>query len=261
MKEAILNHYGFSRLPFGKDIAPAQVFPTASGTEAASMLELGIDSEDIMVLIGPIGCGKSLVLRTATHRFDSNQYQVIYLRGSIGKPAELFKLILQGMKIDPPHSITRAKPLFYDAVAEAKRTPVIVIDDAQDTSTEALLMLKAMTNFEADSSHRITFILAGQPELAAILQYSHFDALRARIRLSHSLLPMTLEETIGYIEHGLKIVNYSGSLFSDNAKMEIFRRTGGIARVINSLCYRAILGGAIEQKQVIDTADVPQAAG
>ncbi len=186
---------------------------------------------------------------------------MIYLRGSFGNPAELLKLILQGMKIDPLHSITRTKPPFNDAVAEAKRTPVIVIDDAQDTSTEALLMLKAMTNFEADSSHRITFILAGQPELAAILHYSHFDALRARIHISHTLLPMTLEETIGYIEHGLKIVNYSGSLFSDNDRMEIFRRTGGIARAINSLCYRAILGGAIEQKQIIDTADIPDGAG
>lgn len=261
MKHAILNHYGFSRLPFGKDISQNDVFPTSSGTEAASMLELGLESEDIMMLTGPIGCGKSLILRTATHRFDANQYQVIYLRGSIGKPAELFKLILQGMKIDPPHSITKAKPVFYDAVAEAKRKPVIVIDDAQDTSTEALLILKAMTNFDSDSSNRITFILAGQPELAMNLQFSHFDALRARIRLSHHLTPMSLEETIAYIDHGLKIVNYTGSLFSDHARMEIFRRTGGIARSINSLCYRSILGGVIDGKQIIDTADIPQDAG
>jgi len=261
MKEAILNHYGFSRLPFGKDIAPGEVFPTSSGTEAVSMLELGLESEDIMVLTGAIGCGKSLVLRAATHRFDSNAYQVIYLRGSIGNPAELFKLILDGMKIDPPYSITRAKPVFYQAVAEAKRKPVIVIDDAQDTAAEALLMLKAMTNFDADSATRITFILAGQPELATTLQFAHFHALRARIRLAHHLTAMNLEETIGYIEHGLAIVKYTGALFSDNAKMEIFRRTGGIARAINSLCYRAILGGAIEKKQVIETADLPQEAG
>jgi type II secretory pathway predicted ATPase ExeA len=224
-------------------------------------LQLGIDCEDIMVLTGSIGCGKSLVLRSATHRFDSNRYQVIYLRGSIAAPSELFKLILVGMKIDPPHSITKTKPIFYAAVAEAKRTPVVVIDDAQDTATEALLILKAMTNFEADSSHRITFILAGQPELAAMPQYSHFDALRDRIRLAHTLEPMPLQETIGYIDHGLKIVDHTGSLFSDNAKAEIFRRTGGIARAINSLCYRAILAGAIEQKQVIDVEDIAKAAG
>jgi type II secretory pathway predicted ATPase ExeA len=72
---------------------------------------------------------------------------------------------------------------------------------------------------------------------------------------------MTLEETIKYIDHGLSLANYTGSLFSDNAKMEIFHRTGGIARAINSLCYQAIVNGAIERKQVIDTADVPQEVG
>lgn len=261
MKEAILNHYGFSRLPFGKDIAVKEVFPTASASEAASMLELGLETEDIMVLTGAIGCGKSLVLRAATAGFDTNAYQVIYLRGSIGTAAELLKLLLQGMKIDPPYSATKAKPVFYDAVAEAKRKPVVVIDDAQDTATEALLALKAMTNFDGDSANRITFILAGQPELATTLQFAHFEALRARIRLSYALTAMSLEETIAYIDHRLAIVKYTGSLFSDNAKIEVFHRTAGIARAVNSLCYRAILSGAIEHKQVIDAADIPQQAG
>ncbi|WP_181015534.1 hypothetical protein [Alkalispirochaeta sphaeroplastigenens] len=57
------------------------------------------------------------------------------------------------------------------------------------------------------------------------------------------------------------MAKYTGSLFSDNAKIEIFHRTGGIARSINSLCYRAILNGAIEKKQIIDTADIPQEPG
>lgn len=261
MKEAILNHFGFARLPFGKDIAVKEVFPTASASEAASMLELGLETEDIMVLTGPIGCGKSLVLRAATARFDTNAYQVIYLRGAIGTPAELLKLLLQGMKIDPPYSATRAKPVFYDAVAEAKRKPVVVIDDAQDTAAEALLALKAMTNFDGDSANRITFILAGQPELAATLQFAHFAALRARVRLSYALAAMSLEETLAYIDHGLAIVKYTGALFSDNAKMEIFRRSGGIARAVNSLCYRAIVAAAIEHKHLIDAADIPQEAG
>jgi len=261
MKEAILNHYGFSRLPFGKDIAVKEVFPTSSAREAASMLELGVETEDIMVLTGPIGCGKSIVLRAATARFDTNAYQVIYLRGGIATPAELLKLLLQGMKIDPPYSATKAKPVFYDAVAEAKRKPVVVIDDAQDTAAEALLALKAMTNFDGDSANRISFILVGQPELATTLQFAHFEALRARIRLSYALAAMSLEETIAYIDHRLAIVKYTGSLFSDNAKIEVFHRTGGIARAVNSLCYRAILAGAIEHKQVIDAADIPQEAG
>lgn len=258
MKQVILNHYGFSRLPFGKDIAAEEVFKTDALSQATAMLALGLDSaEDIMLLTGPIGCGKSLIVRHAVAGFDTNRYQIIYLRGSLTNASELFKLVLHGMKIDPPHSIFKAKPLFFSAVSEAPRKPVVVLDDAQDACPEALLAIKAMTNFDSDSRNRITFILVGQPELITILGYSHFDALRARIRLAHQLTGMSLEETCAYIDHGLAIVERQEKLFSDAAKMEIFKRTTGIARHVNTLCYQAVVRGAIDEKYVIDTQDLP----
>jgi len=258
MKEIILNHYGFSRLPFGKDIAADEIFETDTFTQAISMLELGLDSEDLMLLTGPIGCGKSLIIRHAADGFDSNRYQLIYLRGSLINSAELYKGILQGMKVDPPHSILKTKPVFYNAVTEAARKPIVGIDDAQDSSPDTLLAIKAMTNFESDSRTRITFILVGQPELIAILGYSHFDSLRARIRLSYQLAAMNLQETCSYIDHGLAIAHRQEKLFSDAAKMEIYKRTNGIARKINTFCYQAIVRGAIDKKQVIDSQDLPQ---
>ncbi len=258
MKQVILNHYGFSRLPFGKDIAPEEIFNTDALRQAGAMLELGLDSaEDIMLLTGPVGCGKSLVVRHAAGGFDTNRYQIIYLRGSLRSASELFKLVLGGMKVDPPHSIFKAKPLFFSAVTEASRKPVVVLDDAQDACPEALLAIKAMTNFDSDSRNRITFILVGQPELTTILGYSHFDALRARIRLAHQLTGMSLEETCAYIDHGLRIVERQEKLFSDAAKIEIFKRSTGIARLVNTLCYQAIVRGAIDEKHVIDTQDIP----
>lgn len=63
MIDAILTHYGFARLPFGKNIAPDEIFPTESMKEAGAMIELGLESEDIILITGPIGCGKSLALR------------------------------------------------------------------------------------------------------------------------------------------------------------------------------------------------------
>lgn len=257
MKQAILNHYGFSRLPFGKHIDVEKIFPTEELTQSTAMLELGIESEDIMLLTGPIGCGKSLIVRHALEHLDSNRYLPLYARGNIGKEAELLKTVLRGMKIDPPHSIGKAKPLFFSAVSESSRKPVVVLDDAQDVCSEALLSIKAMTNFDSDSQNRITFILTGQPELRNILSYSHFDSLRARIRLSHHLAGMSLEETLAYIDHGLQLAHRSEKLFSDAAKMEIFKRTHGIARHINIICYKAILHGAIEKKDLIDSSDLP----
>ena len=257
MKSNILNYYGFSRLPFGKDIEADQIFETNTLTQAIAMLELGMDSEDIMLLTGPIGCGKSLMIRHAAHSFDHNRYHLIYLRGNLMSVSELFKQVLQGMKVDPPHSLSKAKPAFFSAVAEASRKPMVVIDDAQDACEDALLSIKAMTNFDSDSRNRITFILVGQPELANTIGYSQFDSLRARIRLTHQLTPMNLEETCLYIDHGLSIVSRNEPLFSDNAKMEIFKRTHGIAREINTLCYQAIVHGAINEKLIIDVHDLP----
>jgi type II secretory pathway predicted ATPase ExeA len=112
MKEVILSHYGFSRLPFGKETGPQDMFQSDALTQASAMLELGIESEDIIVPTGPIGCGKSLTVRYAARGFDPNRYQLMYLRGNLMHGGELIKLVLQGMKINPPHSTLKAKPVF-----------------------------------------------------------------------------------------------------------------------------------------------------
>lgn len=257
MRETILTHYGFSRLPFGKDIDEEHIFHTEELTRTAAMLELGIESEDVMLLSGPIGCGKSLIIRHGLAGLDTNRYQPIYLRGNISKEGELVKALLRGMKIEPPHSLGKAKPVFFSAVEESSRKPVVVLDDAQDIAEEALISIKALTNFNSDSQNRITFILTGQPELRTLLSYSHFDSLRARVRLSHHLSPMGLEETASYIDHGLEVAHRKEKLFSDEAKIEIFRRTNGVARQINRICYNAIVSGAIQKKHLIDSSDLP----
>ena len=258
MKESILSHYGFSRLPFGKDIAGDKIFPTKELSRSIGMFQLGIDSEDVMLVSGPIGCGKSLIIRHGLAGLDTNRYLPIYLRGNISGEGELVKSLLRGMKIEPPHSLGKAKPAFFQAVEESSRKPVVVLDDAQDMAEEALLSIKALTNFDSDSTNRITFTLTGQPELRILLGYSHFDSLRARIRLSYHLLPMSLEETAAYIDHGLEIVHRKEKLFSDSANMEIFKRTNGIPRQINRICYNAIVTGAIEKKNLIDSTDLPR---
>lgn len=60
MIKTILTHYGFSRLPFGKDIAVGEIYPTEGMNEAGAMIELGLESEDIILITGPIGCRLSV---------------------------------------------------------------------------------------------------------------------------------------------------------------------------------------------------------
>jgi len=258
MKDAVLNFYGFKRLPFGKDVASADLFTTRSQQDALAMLLLGAAEEDILLMTGPVGSGKSVVLRSFIADVDGNVFKPVYLRGGPIGLAELYKTVLLELKIDPPRYMVKVKTLFFSAVADMRKKPVILIDDAQDLSHDALLGVKAMVNFKEDSQNRVTFILSGQPELRTILAYSQFLPLRQRIKLGVHLAAMDLKETCGYIDHALALVGRTSPLFSGFAKTRIFKRTGGVPRAINALCYQAIVNGAIERRDVIDTLDIPE---
>ena len=257
VKDTVLSHFGFSRMPFGKDIPIDRVFPSSSLAETTAMLSLGLDCEDLMLITGVIGCGKSLLVRRAACDFDPDRYQLIYLRAGVLGASELYKLVLRGMNVEPPHAFSKAKSRYFASVTEITRKPIVILDDAQDSHPEALLALKAMTNFESDSRNRVTFILVGQPELAALLLLSHFESVRERIRLALRISPMSLQETCAYIDHALTIVEREEPLFSEDAKAQVFKRTHGIARKINTVCFQAIVQAAIDKRSIIDSQNLP----
>jgi len=256
MKEVILNFYGFSRMPFGKNIASCDLFQSKNLDNAVTMLQLGVSGEDILLLTGKIGCGKTVIIRRAMQELDSNLYQPIYLRGTPMSLAELYKHILLELKVVPPRSLVKTKSLFYTTVGELTKKPVVIIDDAQDIGEDALLAVRSMVNFDQDSQNRITFVLAGQPELKATIGYSQFTALKQRIKLSIHLDGMSMEETLRFIDHGVSLAGRKAPLFSDGAKAEIHHSSEGIPRMVSNLCYQSIVQGAINQKEVIDTKDI-----
>jgi len=253
----VLDFYGFAKMPFGKDIPVTDVHTTDQITNTVAMLKLGLADEDIILLTGPVGSGKSVTLRTFACGLDQNKYTPIYLRGNNMTQAELYKFILQEMKIEAPRSLIKVKTLYFKTVLEATKKPVIIIDDAQDISDEALLAIKAMVNFDQDSASRICFVLVGQPELRQTISFSHFESLRQRIKLEVHLQAMTLEETCSYIDHSLKIAGRSTSIFSDSAKSEIHNRSEGINRQVNKICYQALINGAIGKRDIVDSQDLP----
>jgi general secretion pathway protein A len=253
----VLDFYGLSRMPFGKDIAVENIYSTSQLKNTIAMLMLGLADEDIILLTGAIGSGKSITLRTFIEKLDQNKYTPIYLRGNSMTQTELYKYILQEMKIEAPRSLIKVKTLYFKTVKETTKKPIIIIDDAQDLSEEALLAIKAMVNFKQDSISRICFVLVGQPELRQTMSFSQFESLRQRIKLGVHLNGMSLEETCGYIDHSIKIAGRVTSIFSDSAKSEIYNRSDGISRQVNKICFQALVAGAINKWDIIDSKDIP----
>jgi type II secretory pathway predicted ATPase ExeA len=256
MNNPVLDFFGFSHLPFSKILSARQLFQSEAYRSAFAQLEYGIPVEDFLLLSGPVGCGKSVVLGALMHALDSNRYSPIYVRGNNLTEVELYKNILSCLDHEPPYLSGAAKRLFYTVVPELSKQPVVFIDDAQEMHDSALLALKSMANFGSDSQHKITFVLCGQPEIRATLKFSRYLALKQRIRLFFNMEGMSLQETCAYIDHHTTVAGKPTSIFADDAKSEVHRCSEGIPRKINLICYRSIVNAALNEINIIDSKNL-----
>ena len=124
MNNIVLDFFGFSRVPFSKSISPKDVFCTNTYKESYARLEYGLPLEDIMLLTGPVGSGKSVVLKSLIHSLDATEYIPIYVRGNNLGDVELYKEILAGLNHEPPHFPQTAKRLFYKVIPDLTRKPM-----------------------------------------------------------------------------------------------------------------------------------------
>ena len=187
---------------------------------------------------------------------DGNRYRPLYVRGAGLSAAQLYKAILEELKIDPPFFAGQAKQLFFKTIPELAKKPVVILDDAQDLAAPALTAIKSMVNFAFDTKNSITFVLAGQPELRELLRYAPFASLRQRIRISYHMPAMALEETCRYIDHHTARCGRPTSIFADDAKADIHRHAGGVPRLVNAVCYRSILRAAVNDIRIIDSTNI-----
>ena len=116
MHDQVLSFFGLSRLPFGKHLQPADTFASSAHQEALSRLCFGVADEDLLLLTGPIGCGKSVALAAFVAALDGNRYSPLYVRGTGLSAAGLVKAVLEGLKIDPPFFAGQASQLFFKTI-------------------------------------------------------------------------------------------------------------------------------------------------
>jgi type II secretory pathway predicted ATPase ExeA len=147
------------------------------------------------------------------------------------------------------------------ALYEEKREPVLLIDEAQLIPSKATFdEIRLLTNFQLDDQNLLSVVLIGQPELDARLARDAYTALRQRIGLRYALGPLSLEETIRYIEHRIRVAGGTRNPFSEEAMAEIHARSGGIPRLINTLCTTALLDAFGEDAASIDPPRIIAAA-
>lgn len=249
-------HYGFERLPFGKDLAPGMLHPHRSHQQAVARIGWCVAERQIGVISGECGSGKTVAARAAVQALDASRHTILYL-GTPGVGLRgLYSAIVTGLggipKFYSASLIPQAQDLLAAEAQERSKQVVVVIDEAHLLDTDSLEGLRCLSNADMDQTAPFTLLLLGQPTLRRRLRLGTFAALDQRVGLRYTIPGLQADETASYIQHHLKLAGRSDTLFSDDAVALIHQVSRGLPRLVNNLAVQALVATFADGKAIVD---------
>jgi type II secretory pathway predicted ATPase ExeA len=249
-------HYGFTRMPYGRNLAPGMLHRHRSHAEAVARIGWCITERALGVVTGEVGAGKTVAIRAALAGLDTSRHTTIYLGNPAVGGRGLYSGIVTALGGIPRYHKASLIPQTTDLLAaeehERGRTVILVLDEAHLLDTSQLEELRLLTNSEMDSRSPFACLLLGQPTLRRRIKLGTFAALDQRIALRYAMTGMTEAETKTYLAHHLKLAGRSDTLFSDDAMALIHQVGRGIPRAVNNLAVQALVAAYADDKAIVD---------
>lgn len=263
-----LEHYGLSEPPFSITPDPRFVFLSERHRDALAHLLFGITQGGgggFVQLTGEVGTGKTTLCRLLMEQVPDNARVALVLNPRV-TPVELLETICEELHLDLEHRRGSAKALvdalnayLLDAYAQGLRV-VLVIDEAQNLSTEALEQVRLLTNLETPTQKLLQIVLLAQPELRRMLAREELRQLAQRITARYHLTPLDEAETGEYLRHRYRIAGGQRFPFDTAAVRRIHAHSGGVPRLINAIAERSLLAGYAHDVPMLDARWVDRAA-
>jgi type II secretory pathway predicted ATPase ExeA len=250
------SHWGFTRTPFTKDLAPSRLCRHPGHAEAVARIAWCVDEAAIGVITGEVGAGKTVAVRAALADLDTSRHTLIYLGNPAIGARGLYTTIVTRLGGIPRFPKAALIPQAADALAaemaERGRRVVLVVDEAHLLAADQLEELRLLTNSEMDSASPFALVLVGQPTLRARLRLGAFAALDQRVALRYALPPMTQTDTGDYIAHHVRLAGRTDTLFSDDAVGRIHKASRGLPRAVNNLAVQALIAAYANNASIVD---------
>ncbi len=249
-------HYGFTRMPFGRDLAPQMLHRSASHNEAVARIGWCIQERALGVVTGEVGSGKTVATRAATAALDASRHTIIYLGNPAIGARGLYAAIVTALggvpRFHKANLIPQTADLLAAEEAERGKHVVVIVDEAHLLAPDQLEELRLLTNADMDSHSPFACVLIGQPTLRRRIKLGTFAALDQRIALRFAMPPMTPVETGAYINHHLNLAGRADTLFSDDATALIHQVARGLPRAVNNLAVQALIAAYATKKAIVD---------
>jgi len=254
--ELVKNFFGLIKMPFSKAIGVNELFQGQSFKEATSRLQIALENEDVALLTGPVGSGKTNVLRYFANQLDPQAYKAIYIAADEFSLGEIAKRALAALQVQVPFQSSPAIRTLQQTISQLNHEkniqPVLIIDEIQELPVATLASLKSLLNYHMDSENLLFLLLCGQNTIIENLALIRLEALERRIRVRHALRALSLEETASYITHQMNTCGVKQAVFTDDTKAGIFHHSKGIISTINALCFQLLIYAAAQSKQIIE---------
>ncbi|MGH9533428.1 MAG: ExeA family protein [Terriglobales bacterium] len=254
------------RHPFALSPDPAFLCPTPAHDEALAGLVYGVRMrQGIMALTGEVGTGKTLVLRCLMRALERHRVLCCYLFHSLLSGEDLLRYLLAHLGEEASQPMGKADVILRLSSQLLRQhragwLPLLIIDEAQDLSPEALEEVRLLTNLETAECKLLQVVLAGQPELDGQLDSHRLRQLKQRVAMRFHLPALTQVQTRAYVARRLQLAGAEDVEFTPAALDRVHEMSQGIPRVINLLCGGALLLTTSQQQLRIGAAMVDEVA-
>ncbi len=256
-----LEHFQLDEQPFRLTPDPEFLYWSKQHARAKAYMESTIWLADgFVVITGEIGSGKTTLLQSFLSELEDDVIYAVVSQTQL-TPTEFLQAVLTEFGFKP---FNKAKVELLDMLnmflieqySNGKKV-VLIVDEAQNLSKKVLEEIRMISGIETHKEKVLRIILAGQPELKETLDSPSLKQLVQRVRLRFHIGPLDRRELREYIECRLEIAGrVDKNLFADSTYDVIFRYTGGIPRLINTLCDTALLCAFADEKTIVGDPDI-----
>lgn len=247
------NFFQLRDSPFTVSPDPRFLYQTKAIQEALAGLTYGIQSrKGFILLTGEVGTGKTTLLNGLLDWLREQDIATAFVFNSqLLNVSQLFDFVMADFEI-PCESRLKSQVLmklnqWLLERYRAGKTSVLIVDEAQNLSEQLLEEIRLLTNLETSSEKLLQIVLSGQPELEEKIKRPQLRQLRQRIMLRCKTVPLTREETYGYIAERLRIAGANGTpVFCSEAMGAVYKYAQGIPRIVNLLCEHSLISAFAE---------------